>query len=183
MNKSACREGTSGRSFSKLSRKSAQVAISELKFILNYPAKGFCPAIPAGNVGFHSWDVGFSTMRAKTKGFPTDQWEQGKPLEGRSGPLFVQQHQSDRWCLTRSQCDWGGGQMASFLRMRVKARLMVRCNICVFKNLKAPANLSLTGWNTLQEVNIPTRACCCYMELWCAWLITATRASVWITSL
>lgn len=50
------------------------------------------------------------------KRFPADQWEQGKPLEGRSGPLFVQQHQTDHWCLPRSQPDRGvfGSETASF---------------------------------------------------------------------
>lgn len=48
-----------------------------------------------------------STVRAKTKGFAADQWEQGKPQEGRSGPLFslsYLRHQIDH----RLSRDWLG---------------------------------------------------------------------------
>lgn len=115
--KSANRGRTSWRSFAKLSRKSYSSRNQwSGRFYSKVTTARSLVTFPARKCGFHSWDAGFSTVRDQTKGFPADQWEQGKPLEGRSGPLFVQQHQTDHRCLPRSQRDRGvfGRETASF---------------------------------------------------------------------
>lgn len=85
-----------GGCYQSIPGKSTRVATSSAKhwfFLFFLFHLGFLPhflCACAGISGFHSWDAlqGSSTVRAKTKGFPADQWAQGKPRVGWSGPLF-----------------------------------------------------------------------------------------------